>query len=62
MNHWLKIIGFGKDIVISAQHLRNKQSAGIVSSRIIITPVVKSFVFVLAVLGKTSRMSIYAAK
>ena len=53
---------FDRDMVASAQYLKNNWLAGILANRIIRTLAVKPFVFVLAVLGKTSRMSIYATK
>ena len=51
---------FDGDMVASAQYLKNNLFARILANRIIRTLAVKPFV--LAVLGKTSRMSIYATK
>lgn len=53
---------FDRDLVASADYLENKLVAKILHNKIIRKTLVRSAVYCLAVLGKTSRMSVYARK
>jgi 2-polyprenyl-3-methyl-5-hydroxy-6-metoxy-1,4-benzoquinol methylase len=53
---------FDRDFVASSQYLEKKWPGKILANRFIRTLVVKPFVFGLGVLGRTSRMSVYATK
>jgi len=53
---------FDRDLVASAGYMQNNRLSKILRNKIIRKTFVKFFVSLLAVMGKTSRMSIYARK
>jgi len=53
---------FDRDLVASAGYMQNKRLSNFLKNKFIRTSVVKIFVWFLALIGKTSRMSIYAKK
>lgn len=53
---------FDRDLVASAQYLDNKLPAKLLHNKIVRKTVVRATVWLLAALGKTSRMSVYANK
>lgn len=53
---------FDRDFVASSGYMKNKLLSKVLSNKIIRKTFVKLFVFILANMGKTSRMSIYARK
>ena len=53
---------FDKDMVASADYLNNKILAKILHIRLLRKTIIKSFVFLLSLLGKTGRMTVYARK
>lgn len=53
---------FDRDLVASAGYMPNKLLSKFLSNKIIRKTIVRGFVWTLSILGKTSRMSIYATK
>ncbi|MCD4832074.1 MAG: methyltransferase domain-containing protein [Anaerohalosphaeraceae bacterium] len=53
---------FDRDLVASADYLRNKTLTGVLHNKLVRKTFVRCFVSLLAAFGKTSRMTVYARK